>query len=80
METIEIAGLYVVMAAAILAGVLLLWYMIVELVRFDPEEYRPRSARVPAPMRRAELHAVESVSVHHSRYTLHGRVMRAASR
>jgi hypothetical protein len=46
MVTMEIAGLYVVMVAAIVAGVLLLWRMIVELLRFDARANRPRSARI----------------------------------
>ena len=56
METMAIAGVYAVMGAAILAGAVLLWHMIVELVRFDSQANRPRSARVSAPARPAECH------------------------
>jgi hypothetical protein len=50
METMEIAGVYVIMVAAILAGLLLLWFMLLELLRFDSGVNRPRSAQVPAPL------------------------------
>jgi hypothetical protein len=56
METIAIAGLYAVMGAAILAGLVLLWHMIIELVRFDPQANRPRSAQVSALVRRTKCH------------------------
>jgi hypothetical protein len=53
METMAIVGVYAVMGAAILAGLVLLWHMIVELMRFDSQANRPRSARVSALERRA---------------------------
>lgn len=53
METIAIAGLYAVTGAAILAGLVLLWHMIIELVRFDSQASRTSSARVSALVRRA---------------------------
>jgi hypothetical protein len=49
MVTIEIAGLYVVVVAAILSGLLLLWFMLLELLRFDSKVTKPRSARVSVP-------------------------------
>jgi hypothetical protein len=49
METMEIVALYVGLAAAIVAGVALLWCLLEELVGFDSTAHRPRSSRVEAP-------------------------------
>ncbi len=47
----EIAGLYVVMAAAIIGGLVLLWLMLRELIHFDASRHRVRSARIPEAVR-----------------------------
>ncbi len=49
METIGIVGLYLIMVTAILAGALLLWSMIMELVHFDARANRARSPASPPP-------------------------------
>jgi len=46
MVPVAMIAVYVVMAAAVLGGVLLLWSLIEELVQFDRSAHPARSARV----------------------------------
>jgi len=48
METMSIVAMYVGLAAAIVAGVALVWCLIEEFVGFDSTARRPRSSRVAA--------------------------------
>ncbi len=48
METMGIVAMYIGLAAAVVAGVALVWCLIEEFVGFESVSHRPRSSRVEA--------------------------------